>query len=89
MKPMAPDWPAQGLELRLTTGARVADQMADALARGPEAGLAVARTLTPEEVRLGLSFLTTVMEVAALSSRALAEVQVERNGGPVVRAGWH
>ena len=59
-------------------GARVADHLADAAAHGPSAALGFARTCTDQELRLGLSFVTTVLEVASVSARALAAAQAER-----------
>ena len=59
-------------------GAQVADHLADAAAHGPSAALGFARTCTDQELRLGLSFLTTVLEVASVSARALAAAQAER-----------
>lgn len=61
---------------------RVADALADAVARGPGAALRTARTLTDEELRLGLDFVATVLEVAASSARAMASVLAERETGP-------
>ncbi len=61
---------------------RVADALADAVARGPGAALRTARTLTDEELRLGLDFVATVLEVAASSARAMASVLAERGPGP-------
>lgn len=66
------------VEADLETAARVADALADAVARGPRHSLTVARSYTEEEVTLGLAFLARVIEIAAMSQRALADVQRER-----------
>jgi hypothetical protein len=62
---------------------RVADALADAVARGPGAALRTARGLTDDELRLGLDFVSTVLEVASGSARAMAAVLAERSPGPV------
>jgi len=59
---------------------RVADTLADAVARGPTAALRTARTLTEEELRLGLEFVSVVLEVASCSARAMATALAERTG---------
>ena len=46
--------------------------------RGPRHATAAARRLTDEELTLGLAFLARVIEIASMSSRALADVQRER-----------
>ena len=76
------------LQERTATGARVADRLAEVLHQGPEAALTLARGYSAEEVALGLTFLTTVIEVAALSARTLAEV-VEERRHPSMPGGWH
>ena len=70
--------PTSDPEQETAIGARVADQLADEAARGPSAALGFARTCTDQELRLGLSFVTTVLEVASVSARALAAAQAER-----------
>ncbi|MBL8977227.1 MAG: hypothetical protein JNM53_02360 [Gemmatimonadetes bacterium] len=62
---------------------RVADALADAVAQGPGAALRTARRLTDEELRLGLDFVSTVLEVASGSARAMAAVLAERTGSGV------
>ncbi|MEO8138598.1 MAG: hypothetical protein ABI742_03075 [Gemmatimonadota bacterium] len=59
---------------------RVADTLADAVARGPYAAMRTARGLTEDELRLGLDFVSTVLEVASSSARAMAAVLAERAG---------
>lgn len=63
---------------RSETGVRVADALADAVARGPYAALRTARGLSDEELRLGLEFVSVVLEVASSSARAMAGVLAER-----------
>jgi len=63
---------------RSETGVRVADTLADAVARGPYAALRTARGLSDEELRLGLEFVSVVLEVASSSARAMAGVLAER-----------
>ncbi len=58
--------------------ARVADGMAEAVGRGPRHATAAARRLSDEELTLGLAFLARVIEIASMSSRALADVGRER-----------
>jgi hypothetical protein len=60
---------------------RVADALADAVARGPFAALRTARGLSEDELRLGLDFVSTVLEVASSSARVMAAVLAERAGG--------
>jgi hypothetical protein len=60
------------------TGARVANALADAIPTGSEATHRAARTFSDREVILGLSFLASVLEIAAASAKALAIVQRER-----------
>ncbi len=60
------------------TAIRVADLLADAVPRGPRAALQTARGLSDEELRLGLDFVATVLEVASGSARAIATVLAER-----------
>ncbi len=59
---------------------RVADALADAVARGPYAAMRTARGLSEDELRLGLDFVSTVLEVASSSARVMAAVLVERGG---------
>lgn len=59
-------------------GARVANALADAIPVGPEATHRAARGFGDREVVLGLSFLASVLEIAAASAKALAIVQRER-----------
>ncbi|HTS90306.1 MAG TPA: hypothetical protein VMG41_17590 [Gemmatimonadales bacterium] len=68
-------------EGRTETGVRVADALAEAVAHGPYAALRTARSLSDEELRLGLDFVSTVLEVASSSARAMASVLAERGGG--------
>lgn len=77
----APD-PTQQAE----TAIRVADLLADAVPRGPRAALQTARALSDEELRLGLDFVATVLDVASGSARAIATVLAERlePTGPVI-----
>jgi hypothetical protein len=67
------------------TGARVADDLAEASLHGSASALAYARTCSDEELRLGMTFVTTVLEVASLSARAMALAQAERARPPSVR----
>ena len=60
------------------TGARVANSLAEAIPDGTDAVKAVARSFTEREITLGLSFLGTILEIAAASSKALAVVRRER-----------
>jgi hypothetical protein len=78
--------PDDGLDERSEIGARVADQLAQALVRGPRAALVTARSLSDQELRLGLDFVVTVLDVAASSARALTAVLVERGE---LGQGWH
>ena len=80
--------PTTDPEQETAIGARVADQLADEAARGPSAALGFARTCTDQELRLGLSFVTTVLEVASISARALAAAQAERARDGRIRA-WN
>lgn len=79
MKPFAPPF---GLDVpadpRSETAIRVADSLADAVSRGPYAALRTARALSDEELRLGLEFVSVVLEVASSSARAMAGVLAER-----------
>jgi hypothetical protein len=59
---------------------RVADTLADAVSRGPYAAMRTARGLSEDELRLGLDFVSTVLEVASSSARAMAAVLAERAG---------
>ncbi|NNG17716.1 MAG: hypothetical protein HKM89_14670 [Gemmatimonadales bacterium] len=79
---MRPD-PTDGtldFESQAQAGARVASRLADAIPNGPEATMAVSRSLTDTEIVCGLSFLGTVLEIASVSSKTLAEAQKERRG---------
>lgn len=62
---------------------RVADTLADAVAEGPGAALRAARRLSDDELRLGLDFVCTVLEIASGSARAMAATLAERSPGPV------
>lgn len=65
-------------DARAEIGVRVADQLAEAVAHGPYAAIRTARSLSDDELRLGLDFVSTVLEVASSSARAMASVLVER-----------
>ena len=67
-----------GMDTDIEHAARVADGLAEAVGRGPRHATAAARRLSEEEVTLGLAFLARVIEIASMSSRALADVQRER-----------
>jgi len=60
------------------TGARVANALAEAIPSGADSVREVARSFTEREITLGLSFLGTILEIAAASSKALAVVRRER-----------
>jgi len=60
------------------TAIRVADALADAVSRGPMVALRTARRMSDSELRLGLDFVSTVLEVASSSARAMAAVLAER-----------
>jgi hypothetical protein len=62
------------------TAIRVADALADAVGQGPIVALRTARRLSDTELRLGLDFVSTVLEVASSSARAMARVLAERGG---------
>jgi hypothetical protein len=68
-------------DARAEIGVRVADALAEAVAHGPYAAIRTARSLTDDELRLGLDFVSTVLEVASSSARAMASVLVERREG--------
>jgi hypothetical protein len=89
MKPVAavtlPDPPDQD---RSAIAMRVADALADAVSHGPFAALRAARDLSDQELRLGLDFVTVVLEVASSSARAMAAVLAERIEENT-RAGMH
>jgi len=68
----------RALEADIEKAAKVADGLAEAVGKGPRHANAAARRLTDEELTLGLAFLARVMEIAAMSSRALADVERER-----------
>lgn len=57
---------------------RVADLLAESFARGQRSALHTARALSEEELRLGLDFVSTVLEVASGSARVIAMVLAER-----------
>lgn len=63
---------------RSATAMRVADALADAVSHGPFAALRTARSLSDQELRLGLDFVSVVLEVASGSARAMAAVLAER-----------
>ncbi len=71
------------------TGARVADGMAEVLLQGPDAMTARARAYSNNEIRRGLAFLATVLEVASMSARHLSEVLLERGGPEAVEGRWN
>lgn len=71
---------ALDFESQAQAGARVASRLADAIPHGPEATIAVSQSLTDTEIVCGLSFLGTVLEIASVSSKTLAEAQKERRG---------
>jgi hypothetical protein len=66
---------------RTDIGVRVADALAEAVSHGPYAALRTARSLSDEELRLGLDFVSTVLEVASSSARAMASVLAARGDG--------
>jgi hypothetical protein len=74
--------PLADRDQEMVVGARVADGLADAAAHGSTAALSFARTCTDDELRLGLSFVTTVLEIASVSARALSAAQTERARPP-------
>lgn len=76
--PLRPDFSD---DARAEIGVRVADALAEAVAHGPYAAIRTARSLTDDELRLGLDFVSTVLEVASSSARAMASVLVERREG--------
>ncbi len=67
-------------ESQAQAGARVASRLADAIPSGPEATMTVSRSLTDTEIVCGLSFLSTVLEIASVSTKTLSEVLKERRG---------
>jgi hypothetical protein len=76
--PLRPD---SSDDTRAEIGVRVADALAEAVAHGPYAAMRTARSLTDDELRLGLDFVSTVLEVASSSARAMASVLAERREG--------
>ncbi|HWA59056.1 MAG TPA: hypothetical protein VG692_17515 [Gemmatimonadales bacterium] len=66
-------------EDRSVIAMRVADALADAVSHGPFAALRTARSLSDQELRLGLDFVSVVLEVASGSARAMAAVLAERS----------
>jgi len=81
VNPVSSPNPSVPDEARTEIGVRVADALADAVAHGPYAAIRTARSLTDEELRLGLDFVSTVLEVASSSARAMASVLAERGEG--------
>jgi hypothetical protein len=73
----------EGMEADIEHAARVADGLAEAVGRGPSHATMAARRLSEEELTLGLAFLARVIEIASMSSRALADVQRERQRAAV------
>ncbi|MEO8633874.1 MAG: hypothetical protein ABI587_01220 [Gemmatimonadales bacterium] len=61
---------------------RVADLLAESYARGQRNALHTARALSEDELRLGLDFVSTVLEVASGSARVIAMVLAERMEQP-------
>ena len=61
---------------------RVADLLAESFARGQRNALHAARALSEDELRLGLDFVSTVLEVASGSARVIAMVLAERMAQP-------
>lgn len=79
MKPIATAaFPDPSDQDRSATAMRVADALADAVGHGPFAALRAARSLSDQELRLGLDFVSVVLEVASGSARAMAAVLAER-----------
>lgn len=78
MKPAAQLVPPDPSERRAAIGIQVADALADAVHLGPRAAINAARRHSDDELRLGLDFVTTVMEIASTSARAMAVVLTER-----------
>jgi hypothetical protein len=76
VKPLFP-MPSDGPD-EADTAIRVADALADAVGRGPLVALRTARGMSDTELRLGLDFVSTVLEVASSSARAMARVLAER-----------
>jgi hypothetical protein len=66
-------------EDRSAVAMRVADALAEAVSHGPFAALRTARSLSDQELRLGLDFVSVVLEVASGSARAMAAVLAERS----------
>ena len=79
MHPLSPG-PDPSEDSRTEVGVRVADALAEAVAHGPYAAIRTARSLSDDELRLGLDFVSTVLEVASSSARAMASVLAERRG---------
>ena len=75
---LAPSPPDPNDPERSATAMRVADALADAVSHGPFAALRTARSLSDLELRLGLDFVSVVLEVASSSARAMAAVLAER-----------
>lgn len=77
MRPVLPASPPSD-DQRTDIGVRVADALAEAVSHGPTAALRTARSLSDDELCLGLEFVSTVLEVASSSARAMAAVLAER-----------
>lgn len=60
---------------------KVADALAEAMMHGPRAAVATARGFSDHDLRLGLDFVASVLEVAASSARAISSVLLERGPG--------
>jgi len=74
------------LDADVEKAAKVADGLAEAVGKGPRHAAAAARRLSNEDLALGLAFLARVIEIAAMSSRALADVERERQrAGSAIR----
>jgi hypothetical protein len=79
MKPLSTSFlPDAGPDGRSETAVRVADSLAEAVSRGPYVAMRTARSLSDEELRLGLEFVSVVLEVASSSARAMSAVLAER-----------
>ena len=87
MKPFRSSPP--GTPADAEVGARVADDLAEAASRGPGAALGFARTCTEPELRLGLGFVTTVLEIASISARAMSLALEELARGKQPPTRWN
>jgi hypothetical protein len=83
MRPEIPD------DARAEIGVRVADALAEAVAHGPYAAIRTARSLSDDELRFGLDFVSTVLEVASSSARAMASVLAERGDPGAAKPSLH